>query len=157
MYCTENVEIALRREFHYIFDGKDYPGVPKLELIRIDKQSFKLDGIDIIPIEVLHYKLPVLGFRIGNFAYITDAKTVSPAEREKLGQIDVLIVNALHKFPHISHFNLEEALAFIEDIQPKQAYLTHISHLFGKHADILAELPPNVSLLYDGMSFEFEF
>jgi len=157
VYCTENVEIALRREFHYIFDGKDYPGVPKLELIRIDKQSFKLDGIDIIPIEVLHYKLPVLGFRIGNFAYITDAKTVSPAEREKLGQIDVLIVNALHKFPHISHFNLEEALAFIEDIQPKQAYLTHISHLFGKHADILAELPPNVSLLYDGMSFEFEF
>jgi phosphoribosyl 1,2-cyclic phosphate phosphodiesterase len=151
------VDIALRREFHYIFDAKAYPGVPKLNVISIDKNPFILDGIRVVPIEVMHYKLPVLGFRIGNFAYITDAKTVTAEEREKIKNVDILIVNALHKFPHISHFNLEEALAFIGDIHPKQAYLTHISHLFGKHEDILDQLPENVSILYDGMSFEFEF
>lgn len=151
------MDTALRREFHYIFDEKDYPGVPKLNIIPIDKNPFQLDGIQVLPVEVLHYKLPVLGFRIGNFAYITDAKTVEHEEREKIKGVDILIVNALHKFPHISHFNLEEALAFIEDIKPKQAYLTHISHLFGKHEDILAQLPENVSLLFDGLSFEFEF
>ena len=155
IYCTDNVEVALRREFHYIFDGNNYPGVPKITLNRIDKQAFELDGIRIQPIEVLHYKLPVLGFRIGNFAYITDAKTVSQEESEKLKDVDILIVNALHKFPHISHFNLDEALAFIADIQPKQAYLTHISHLFGRHEHILEELPSNVSVLYDGMQLEF--
>lgn len=157
VYCSQNVDIALRREFHYIFDAKDYPGVPKLNVISIDKNPFMLDGIRVVPIEVMHYKLPVLGFRIGNFAYITDAKTVTEEEREKINKVDILIVNALHKFPHISHFNLEEALAFIADIQPKRAYLTHISHLFGKHADILEQLPENVSILYDGMTFEFEF
>lgn len=157
VYCSKNVDSALRREFHYIFDEKDYPGVPKLNVVPIDKNPFNLDGIKVVPIEVLHYKLPVLGFRIGNFAYITDAKTVEIEEREKLRNVDILIINALHKFPHISHFNLEEALAFIADIQPKQAYLTHISHVFGKHEDILSQLPENVSVLYDGMSFDFEF
>ena len=157
VYCSPRVDTALRREFHYIFDENDYPGIPKLNLISIDKNPFELDGIPITPIEVMHYKLPVLGFRIGNFAYVTDAKTVSEEERAKIKNVDILIVNALHKFPHISHFNLEEALAFIEDIQPKQVFLTHISHLFGKHEDILTELPGNVSLLYDGMKFEFEF
>ena len=157
VYCSPRVDTALRREFHYIFDENDYPGIPKLNLISIDKNPFELDGIPITPIEVMHYKLPVLGFRIGNCAYVTDAKTVSEEERAKIKNVDILIVNALHKFPHISHFNLEEALAFIEDIQPKQVFLTHISHLFGKHEDILTELPGNVSLLYDGMKFEFEF
>ena len=157
VYCSQRVDTALRREFHYIFDEKDYPGIPKLNLISIDKNPFDLDGIPVLPIEVMHYKLPVLGFRIGNFAYITDAKTVSEEERAKIKNVDIRIVNALHKFPHISHFNLEEALAFIDDVQPKQVFLTHISHLFGKHEDILTELPGNVSLLYDGMKFEFEF
>lgn len=155
VYCSKNVEIALRREFHYIFDEKDYPGIPKINLHRIDKESFELDGIHIQPIEVLHYKLPVLGFRIGNFAYITDAKTVTSEERDKLKGVDILIINALHKFPHLSHFNLAEALDFISDIQPKQAYLTHISHLFGRHEEILNELPSHVSVLYDGMQLEF--
>ena len=157
VYCSDRVESALRREFHYIFDEKDYPGIPKLNLISIDKHPFQLDGIPVTPIEVMHYKLPVLGFRIGNFAYITDAKTVTEEERAKIKNVDILILNALHKHPHISHFNLDEALAFIADVQPKQVYLTHISHLFGKHEDILTELPDNVSLLYDGMKFEFEF
>jgi phosphoribosyl 1,2-cyclic phosphate phosphodiesterase len=157
IYCTTNVEKALHREFHYIFDEKNYPGVPKINVNLIDKQAFNLNGIPIIPIEVMHYKLPVLGFRIGNFAYITDAKTVSSEERIKLRGVEILVINALHKFPHISHFNLEEALSFIEDINPRQAYLTHISHLFGKHAVISEELPENVSLFHDGLSFEIEF
>lgn len=157
VYCSKNVDTALRREFHYIFEEKDYPGLPKLNIIPIDKNPFSLNGINVLPIEVMHYNLPVLGFRIGNFAYITDAKTVSEEERTKLKNVDVLIINALHKYPHISHFNLEEAIDFIDDIQPRQAYLTHISHLFGKHEDILTELPSNVSVLYDGMNFEFEF
>ncbi len=155
VYCSHNVEIALRREFHYIFDEKEYPGIPKINLHHIENKAFELDGVRIQPIEVLHYKLPVLGFRIGNFAYITDAKTVAAEERAKLKGVDTLIVNALHKFPHISHFNLDEALDFISDIQPKQAYLTHISHLFGRHELILKELPSHVSVLYDGMQLEF--
>lgn len=155
VYCSHNVEIALRREFHYIFDEKEYPGIPKINLHLIENKAFELDGVRIQPIEVLHYKLPVLGFRIGNFAYITDAKTVAAEERAKLKGVDTLIVNALHKFPHISHFNLDEALDFISDIQPKQAYLTHISHLFGRHELILKELPSHVSVLYDGMRLEF--
>jgi phosphoribosyl 1,2-cyclic phosphate phosphodiesterase len=157
IYCSKNVETALHREFHYVFNEKNYPGIPKINLIPIDKNPFNLDGIEVIPIEVMHYKLPVLGFRIGSFAYITDAKTVAEEEKNKLKNVDILIINALHKFPHISHFNLEEALAFIDEIKPKKAYLTHISHLFGKHEEILKELPKDVSLLYDGLSFEFSY
>lgn len=157
IYCSKNVETALHREFHYVFNEKNYPGIPKINLIPIDKNPFNLDGIEVIPIEVMHYKLPVLGFRIGSFAYITDAKTVAEEEKNKLKNVDILIINALHKFPHISHFNLEEALAFIDEIKPKKAYLTHISHLFGKHEEILKELPKHVSLLYDGLSFEFSY
>ncbi|MFZ9586095.1 MAG: MBL fold metallo-hydrolase [Crocinitomicaceae bacterium] len=157
IYCSKNVETALHREFHYVFNEKNYPGIPKINLIPIDKNPFNLDGIEVIPIEVMHYKLPVLGFRIGSFAYITDAKTVAEEEKNKLKNVDILIINALHKFPHISHFNLEEALAFIDEIKPKKAYLTHISHLLGKHEEILKELPKHVSLLYDGLSFEFSY
>ena len=157
IYCSKNVETALHREFHYVFNEKNYPGIPKINLIPIDKNPFNLDGIEVIPIEVMHYKLPVLGFRIGSFAYITDAKTIAEDEKNKLKNVDILIINALHKFPHISHFNLEEALAFIDEIKPKKAYLTHISHLFGKHEEILKELPKHVSLLYDGLSFEFSY
>jgi phosphoribosyl 1,2-cyclic phosphate phosphodiesterase len=157
IYCSKNVETALHREFHYVFNEKHYPGIPKINLIPIDKNPFNLDGIKIIPIEVMHYKLPVLGFRIGSFAYITDAKTVAEEEKDKLTNLDILVINALHKFPHISHFNLEEALAFINEIKPKKAYLTHISHLFGRHQEILKELPDHVSLLYDGLSFEFSY
>lgn len=151
IYCSGDVENALRREFHYVFNSDNYPGIPKVLLHLIDKEPFELDGMKVIPIEVLHYKLPVLGFRIGDFAYITDAKTVSTEERLKLRGTKILIVNALRKEAHISHFNLEEALAFIEDIAPEQAYLTHISHLFGTHEEIEKSLPLNVRVAYDGL------
>jgi len=152
VFCTEDVEKAIRNEFHYVFAENSYPGIPKIALNRISKDnSFEVSGLSFIPIEVMHYKMPVLGFRIGDFAYITDAKTVSDVEKKKLDGVKVLIVNALRREEHISHFNLQEALEFIASINPEQAYLTHISHLFGRHDDILDDLPPNVSVVYDGM------
>lgn len=152
IFCTKDVEKAIRNEFHYVFSGNSYPGIPKIALNRITKENaFKINSLEFVPIEVMHYKMPVLGFRIGDFAYITDAKTVSEEEKLKLKGVKVMIVNALRKEEHISHFNLEEALEFIASINPEQAYLTHISHLFGLHDAILAELPSNVSVVYDGM------
>ncbi len=158
VYCTEQVEVALKREYHYIFNGDGYPGIPKVNLNRISKnESIQLNAeLKIVPIEVLHYKLPVLAFRIGDFTYITDAKTVSDEEKVKIKGTKTLVVNALRKEEHISHFNLKEALAFIDEIKPEKAFLTHISHLFGKHEDIEAELPPNVFVAYDGLKVEIE-
>ncbi|MFT5859870.1 MAG: phosphoribosyl 1,2-cyclic phosphate phosphodiesterase [Flavobacteriaceae bacterium] len=157
IYCDENVEAKLRMEFGYAFAENRYPGVPKLNVIPISKEPFKLrNGKEIIPIEVMHHRLPVLGFRFGTFTYITDAKTVSDEERKKMSGTKILIVNALRKEEHISHFNLEEALKFISDIGPERAYLTHISHLFGKHEEIESLLPDNVFVAYDGMKLEIE-
>lgn len=156
VFCTERVEDALKKEFHYIFEKQKYPGIPNIKINRIENKPFFLpDGTEIIPIEVMHYKLPVLGFRIKDFTYITDAKTISKVEREKVKGSKVLIVNALHRSEHISHFNLEEALQFIDEVQPERAYLTHISHLFGKHKEIEKILPPNVFPAFDGQEFFF--
>lgn len=156
IYCSEEVEEALRSEFHYAFGENKYPGVPNLEIQRITKNIsfFPSPDLEFIPIEVMHYKMSVLGFRIGKFAYITDAKTVSNVERDKLRGVDVLIVNALREEEHISHFNLNEALAFIKDINPTTAYLTHISHVFGTQVEIEKKLPLNVFVAYDGLNFE---
>jgi phosphoribosyl 1,2-cyclic phosphate phosphodiesterase len=158
IYCTSQVELALRREFHYAFSEERYPGVPKFELKNIDLKPFILNhNLTLIPIEVMHYKLPVLGFRFGDFTYITDAKTISDNEKKKVKGTKTLIVNALHRSTHISHFNLEEALAFIEEIKPEKAYLTHISHLFGRHSEIELTLPENVFLAYDGLKIPFSY
>ncbi len=155
VFCSEAVEFALRREFHYVFSGVPYPGIPTLKINSIENKKFHLgNGVAVTPIQVMHYKMPVFGFRIGDFTYITDAKTVSPAEMEKVKGSKVLIVNCLHRSTHISHFNLEEALEFINAVKPQKAYLTHISHLFGKHAEIEMDLPENVHLAYDGMTLE---
>ncbi|HLP53967.1 MAG TPA: MBL fold metallo-hydrolase [Fluviicola sp.] len=156
IYCTLQVEEALRREYHYAFGNNSYPGVPELNINLINLEPFALpDGLAVTPVEVMHHKMPVLGFRFGRFAYVTDAKTVEDSEIDKLKGVEVLIVNALRKEPHISHFNLEEALAFIEKVNPKEAYLTHISHIFGTHLEIERELPPHVHVAYDGLQFDF--
>lgn len=146
---------ALQREFYYAFSAVKYPGVPQLDLEEI-KPGIPFDIFEqkIIPFEVLHYKMPVMGFRIGKFAYITDAKTVSQESRAQLEGLDVLVVNALQESPHISHFTLEEALAFIDDIKPQCAYLTHISHRFGKHEYIEHLLPAHVHVAYDRLAIE---
>mgnify|MGYP005991071973 CR=1 FL=1 len=154
IYCSNQVEEAVKKEYHYAFSKDKYPGTPTFNINPIDKLAFKLpDGLEITPIEVMHYKMPVRGFRIGNFTYITDAKTVSEPERAKIKGSEILVINCLHEKEHISHFNLKEALAFIEEMQPKRAYLTHISHYFGRHEEIIKKLPPNVHPCYDGLSF----
>lgn len=156
VYCTEQVEHALRREFHYVFSGDKYPGVPQLMLNRISSGSTFDIGFEtpVIPIEVKHYLMPVLGFRFGDFTYITDAKTVEKEEIKKIKGSKVLFVNALRLTEHISHFNLEQALKFIAEIEPERAYLTHISHLFGTHEEIIKMLPNNVHVAYDGLVIE---
>jgi phosphoribosyl 1,2-cyclic phosphate phosphodiesterase len=157
VYCTPKVEVALRREFHYAFDHEPYPGVPRFAIHHIDKGPVQIGTYSFEAIEVWHHRMQVLGFRFGSLAYITDAKTITAEERAKLHDLDILIINALHEYPHPSHFNLAEALEFISQIQPKQTYLTHISHLFGLHDEVSNKLPKNVSLAHDGLQLSFNF
>lgn len=156
VYAHKRVQESLIREFYYAFASVKYPGVPLINLNEIKNSPFYVEGIEIIPVEVMHYKLPVFGFRIGDFSYITDAKTVSEEEKEKLKGSKVLVVNALQKEKHISHFTLEEAIAFAKEINADKTYFTHMSHKLGKHADIMQELPDNIELAYDGLVLEME-
>lgn len=155
IYAPSEVIQALHESYSYIF-RRDYPGIPQVKVLEIDETSFEVEGIPITPIPVLHYKMRVFGYRVGNMAYVTDAKTIPESSRALLRGVDTLIINCLHESPHISHFNLEEALAFIEDIQPKNAYLTHISHQFGFHLNIQGKLPSNVFAAFDGLQLPFE-
>lgn len=151
IFCHPRVEEALKREFGYAFDPNPYPGVPRLTVQNIDLEPFNAQGFELIPIEVMHYKLPVLGFRWGDFTYITDAKTISKDQREKIKGSKVLVLNALRQTEHISHFNLEQALEFVEALNIERVYLTHISHLMGTHAEVSRILPENVKIAYDGL------
>ena len=152
LYAHQRVFRALEKRFDYIFTTeKKYPGVPSVTKFEVKNESFLAGNIKVIPIEGLHYKLQVFGYRFHNFAYLTDMKTIDDEEIEKLHNLDVLVVNALRIQPHISHFNLEEALNFIERVKPKRAYLTHISHLLGFHDDVQQNLPENVFLAYDNL------
>jgi phosphoribosyl 1,2-cyclic phosphate phosphodiesterase len=151
VYASERVQVAIKREFPYIFAETKYPGVPEINLITVGQNAFKMKGLIIEPIHVMHHLLPVLGFRIGDFSYITDANFISEEEKAKIKGSKVLILNALRREKHISHFNLEEALALIDELKPEAAYLTHISHQLGLHAEVNLELPANIHLGYDGM------
>lgn len=154
IYADHRVQSALKREFPYIFDDKGYPGIPQIELHPIDLEPFDIGSIHLIPVQVMHYKLPVLGFRINDFTYITDAKTVTKTERQKIRGSKTLVVNALQKQTHISHFTLDEAIEFANDIGAETTYFTHISHRLGKHDLIARELPANIKLAYDGLKLE---
>jgi len=154
LYADQNVQTALKREFPYAFTEFKYPGVPLLDLIDVDDSPFEVAGIPFVPINVLHYKLPVKCYRIGDFTYITDANFIAPAEKEKIKGSRVLVVNALRKEDHISHFNLEQAIALINELEVEQAYLTHISHLMGRHADVEKELPSHIKIAHDGLRFD---
>lgn len=154
VYATERVQEALQREFHYVFAQITYPGVPEITLNTIDLTPFSAGGLEFIPIQVMHYKLPVLAFRVGDFAYVTDANYIAPEEFDKLRGVKHLVINALRIETHMSHFNLEEALEIIAILNPEKAYLTHISHLMGKHADVETHLPENVQIAYDGMEID---
>jgi phosphoribosyl 1,2-cyclic phosphate phosphodiesterase len=151
IYATEDVQAALKREFEYIFAEIKYPGIPQVNLNTIGNYPFKIQETSIIPIEVMHYKLPVLGFRFGDFTYITDANYISSAEKEKIKGSKILVLNALRKEAHISHFTLQEAIDLVKELQPEQAYFTHISHQLGLHNEVSAALPENIFLAYDGL------
>ncbi len=155
VFASTSVERALRNEFHYAFEDTKYPGVPEIRIHNIASGTkFEIEGILIEPIEVFHHRLPVLGFRIDDFTYITDANRIAEAEMDKIRGSKVLVLNALRRQMHISHFTLDEALEMIDDLQPEHAYLTHISHQMGKHADVSNELPANVSIAYDQLVVE---
>ena len=154
IYATLRVQEALVREFPYVFHDFKYPGVPEVNMITIDEHPFIIEGVEFIPIEVLHYKLPVNAYRFGDFTYITDANFISEKEKEKIKGSRIVVINALRREKHVSHFNLQEALELIKELQPEKAYLTHISHQLGKHSDVEQELPPNVFLAYDGFEIE---
>lgn len=153
-YAHKRVFAALRERFAYIFETENkYPGAPSIKEVEIDKNTpFSIGGKNVIPIEAMHDTLPVLGFRIEDFTYLTDVKTISDEEVEKIKNTKVLVVNALREAPHYSHFNLSEALEFVEKVKPQQTYLTHISHLMGFHEEVEKKLPNNVHLAYDTLT-----
>lgn len=153
IYAHERVANSLKRRFDYIFaDGDRYPGAPAVEVNLVENdRPFKIGNLDAVPIEGYHNRLPVFGFRIGDFVYLTDIKTMKDEEVSKIKGAKVLVVNALRIDPHHSHFNLEEALAFVEKVKPEKAYLTHISHLLGFHEEVEKKLPKNVHLAYDNL------
>ncbi|MDR1406049.1 MAG: MBL fold metallo-hydrolase [Prevotellaceae bacterium] len=152
VYAETRVQQALKREYAYAFAKDKYPGVPEFNLITIDENPFAVKGIAVLPIRVQHYRLPVLGFRIGNVAYITDASRIDSREKEKLRNLDILTLNVIRRTPHLSHFSLPEALALAEELQPKQLYLTHLSHQIERHAELAASLPPSTAPAYDGLT-----
>jgi phosphoribosyl 1,2-cyclic phosphate phosphodiesterase len=155
LYARAQVIEQLKQEFSYAFGENKYPGVPEIDVYEITGEPFTVQGIAIQPVFVKHYYLDVLGFRFGNFAYVTDANSIAPEGQEKLKGLDVLVINALRKTTHISHYTLAEALDLIADLKPKQAYITHISHQMGLHAEVNKELPANVSLAHDGLVLNF--
>jgi phosphoribosyl 1,2-cyclic phosphate phosphodiesterase len=153
-YAHKRVFKSLRERFAYIFETENkYPGAPSIEEIEIDKDApFIIGGKKVIPIEAMHDTLPVLGFRIEGFTYLTDVKTISEKEIEKVKGTKVLVINALREEPHYSHFNISEALDFVEKVKPEKTYFTHISHLMGFHEDVEKKLPENVHLAYDTLT-----
>jgi phosphoribosyl 1,2-cyclic phosphate phosphodiesterase len=156
IWAEVRVQKAVIKEYSYVFSEYQYPGIPKMRLNTITDESFSINGITIRPVRVFHYRLPIFGFRIGNFAYITDANYIPEDSKEKLFGVKYLVINALRKEKHISHFSLREAIDLIHEISPKKAYLTHISHQMGLHKEVMGELPPGVSLASDGLSFRSE-
>lgn len=154
VYASNRVQDAIRREFAYIFSDTKYPGIPEIELHTIQNKPFEIQGIPVIPIEVLHYKLSVFAFRFGDFVYITDANAISQQEKKKIMGCKILVINALRRQAHVSHFTLQEALDLIAELKPEKAYLTHISHQLGKHSNIEKELPSGVFQAYDGLQIQ---
>jgi phosphoribosyl 1,2-cyclic phosphate phosphodiesterase len=156
IYANQMTLDGLMREFAYAFADKKYPGVPSLELNAIGLEPFFIGDINVIPIQVWHMKMPVFGFRFGSFTYITDANRIDEAEKEKIRGSRVLVVNALRKEKHISHYTLDEAVALVQELQVPEAYFTHISHQLGRHEEVIDRLPPGLSLAWDGLQLKID-
>jgi phosphoribosyl 1,2-cyclic phosphate phosphodiesterase len=151
LYANALTEEALRREYHYAFGEKRYPGVPELDLNSIGTEPFQIGSMSVIPIPVWHLNMPVLGFRIGDFTYITDANRIEPESLDLIRGSRVVVLNALRKTPHISHFTLDEAVSLVQELDIPQAWFTHISHQLGTHASVSPALPEGIALAYDGL------
>lgn len=154
IYAEERVQTAIRRIFDYVFANYKYPGIPQMHLHLIENKSFKIGNTEIMPVRGYHYKLPVFGFRFDKVAYITDVNRLEAAELDKLRGLDVLVLNALRKEDHISHYSLPQALEVITELKPGKAFLTHLSHQMGLHEEVQQELPANVFLAWDGLTVE---
>lgn len=152
IFATLPTQEVIRREFPYAFSAHKYPGVPDIHLREIDALPFDIGGLMVTPIAVMHYKLPVRGFRVGDFTYITDANAIAPEEKSKIIGSKIMVVNALRHEPHISHFTLTEAIALADELEVEQAYFTHISHQMGLHGEVSASLPPGRYLAYDQLT-----
>ncbi len=156
IFANELTQEALKREFYYIFTDKKYPGIPQVNINTIDLTPFSIGDIPVIPILVWHLNMPVLGFRFGDFTYITDANRMEETEKDKIKGSKTLVINALRHKKHLSHFTLDEAINLVQELNVPQAYFTHISHQLGKHQQINSELPNGVELAYDGMQLRFD-
>lgn len=154
VYAELRVQEAIRREFAYIFADYKYPGIPEIDFHNIENIPFSIEGIPVLPIRVMHFNLPVYGFRFQDFVYVTDANAISSEEKEKIRGCKIMVINALRRQAHVSHFNLAQALELIDELKPEKAYLTHISHQLGKHEEVEKELPENVFQAYDGLKLE---
>lgn len=155
VYADSLTEEAVRRDFYYAFTDTKYPGLPELNLITISLEPFMVGDIPVMPVLVWHLKMPVLGFRFGKFTYITDANRIDAGEKEKIRGSEVMVVNALRKQKHVSHYTLAEAIELVEELQVPRAYLTHLSHQMGLHSVIESELPEQIHLAWDGQTLEF--
>ncbi|MBS0010932.1 MAG: MBL fold metallo-hydrolase [Bacteroidales bacterium] len=155
IYAGKRVQEVIRREYPYVFAENKYPGVPLMNLIDIDDDPFQIGKISIIPVKVYHNKLPVYAFRIGDFAYITDASYISEENKSKLTGVKYMVINALRQEKHLSHFNLREAIDLIDEISPRKGYITHIGHQMGLHDEVSRQLPASVELAFDEMVLEF--
>jgi phosphoribosyl 1,2-cyclic phosphate phosphodiesterase len=157
IYLNAEARTAIERDYHYIFEPHQYPGLPEAELHTVSGEFIVESGerrVEVVPIRAMHKDLPVLGYRVGALGYVTDANYIAPEEMDKLKGVDVLVINALRKQKHYSHYCLEEALEVVSAVGPKRAYLTHMSHEMGLHAEVQAELPEGVFLAYDNLEIE---
>ncbi len=154
VHASERVQQALKRDYSYIFTDFKYPGIPQINLHLLENKLTTIEGVDFLPIEVMHYKLPVFGFRINDFTYITDANYISETEKEKIKGSKVIVINALRKESHLSHYTFHEAIHLMEELKPEKAYFTHISHQLGFHSEVEKELPDFISLAYDGLKLQ---
>mgnify|MGYP006292200675 CR=1 FL=1 len=154
IFAEERVLKALERGFPYVFAEKKYPGVPRVRVHLISTEPFLVGPLEVVPVRAMHYRLPVLGFRFGDFAYLTDASDISTKEKGKLKGVKYMVINALRHEDHVSHYTLSQALELIRSVHPGKGYLTHLSHQLGPVARIEKELPDNVSAAYDGLVLE---
>ncbi|NLR62039.1 MBL fold metallo-hydrolase [Chitinophaga polysaccharea] len=154
IYATEFSQTVIKREFAYAFSDFKYPGIPEINLRNIPGESFDINGLPVTPIQVMHHKMPVMGFRVHDFTYITDANYIAPEEKDKIRGSKILVLNALRKEKHISHFTLDEAIELGRELEIPQVYFTHISHQLGLHEEVSKELPAGMALAYDGLSLE---